>query len=319
MLIESVPLEIVDFRDERFRLSEELVSENLQRSLKEVGLICPVVLLPVGEKRRVIVCGFRRLHALRRMGATHAAGRLLDPAQHGPLEAFRIALWDNLAHRKLGLLESARAVRVLEHECGLPRNAIVRDYLPLLGFSPRDEILRSCLALHALRPRLRRLLGEGRITETTAGRLASHSGEEQDRAADLLERVKLSASRQREVLELVDAVGGSRKFSGALDVAGVAAALADTGMTPVERGEKIRRFLFERQYPRLTGAEERFRSSKASLGLTGRIRVRHEPFFESSRIFVEFEADSAEEFRAAAESLGGAARGDSLEGLFKVW
>ena len=61
-------LERIDFADETFRISEDLECEVLLTSLREIGQVHPVLLLDEGEKCR-IVCGFRRLHALRRLNA----------------------------------------------------------------------------------------------------------------------------------------------------------------------------------------------------------------------------------------------------------
>ena len=77
MIYRDISIEEIDFENETFRISEELVSDPLIASMREIGQLNPVVLLQENVRYR-IVCGFRRLHALRRMNITKVLARILE-------------------------------------------------------------------------------------------------------------------------------------------------------------------------------------------------------------------------------------------------
>jgi len=108
MIFQEIALEQIGFEDETFRLSEQLDFTPVRDSLREVGQINPVVLLD-GHPQMKIVCGFRRLRALKQLNKSHALARILDSKAVGSRNAFDLALWDNLSHRQLDPLEKARA------------------------------------------------------------------------------------------------------------------------------------------------------------------------------------------------------------------
>ncbi|MCL2877826.1 MAG: ParB N-terminal domain-containing protein, partial [Acidobacteria bacterium] len=67
MVLKDVEIGGIDAECEDLRISEELDSADLEDSLRAVGQLNPVILLERGA-RPIIVCGFRRIAALRRLG-----------------------------------------------------------------------------------------------------------------------------------------------------------------------------------------------------------------------------------------------------------
>jgi hypothetical protein len=316
MLIEETRIASIDLEDERFRISEVLESEPLERSLAAIGQLNPVLL--AGGARPYPVTGFRRLHALRRTGARNVLARRLPETE--PVEALRIAIWDNLSHRRLTALEQARTLHILKHVCAIPHDDLVQNYLPLLGLAPHKNVLRSFLGLHTLVPGLRRLLGEERLTLSSVEHLSRLSADQQERLAVLLDRIRLSASLQRQVLEFADELAALSGCPAAeiLCRPEITTIADDARLSPFQRGERIHQLLHQWRNPRLSLALETFRSEKKKLGLPGLVRLSPEPFFETPRLRVEFDVSSAARFREVAAALHQAAQAPSLEALFKV-
>ena len=92
MELDNVALESIDLTDQTFRISESLECAGLAKSLREVGQLSPVILLGPRERPGTVVCGFRRLHALRNIGEKSVLVRSLTPGEYRPLQIFRIAL-----------------------------------------------------------------------------------------------------------------------------------------------------------------------------------------------------------------------------------
>ncbi|MBZ5496518.1 MAG: hypothetical protein LAP85_08945 [Acidobacteriia bacterium] len=321
MIVEEVLLAAIDFEDETFRISEDLDLARMCPSLQAAGLIHAVILLEgtVAPGYR-IVCGFRRLHGLRRLGRTTAAARILRPAEFGKLEVFLKAIWDNLSHRQLCPLETARVLYTLKHECGVESEVLIERFLPLLGLSPHRNVLRTYLTLHALHPELRILLNAGHLTLSSAERLAGAAPETQAGLASILGKIRLSASLQRETLDLVEDLTAIGRTTPAevLSQPEILAAASDARISAFQRGEKIHGLLYRQRNPRISQAIERFHSEKAGLNLPGTVRLSPDPFFESPRLRVEFDVASAQAFRETVAALERACRTTSLDRLFEI-
>jgi hypothetical protein len=317
MLIEKIDLAAIDLADERFRISEMLESHALEQSLAEIGQLNPVIL--GGGKALYPVTGFRRLRALHRIGSRHVLVRQLPEALE-PVEAFRIAIWENLAHRQLAPLEQARTLHILKHVCGVPHDELVQRYLPLLELAPHKNVLRSFLGLHSLVPSLRALFSQTRLTPASAEHLSTLPADQQERLAPLLDRIRLSASLQRQVFDIADELAFQRGCTAAdvLCQPEITAIAHDARLSAFERGERVRQLLHQWRNPRLSRAVENFLSEKKKLGLPGIVRLSPEPFFETPRLRVEFDVTSADRFREVTAALHQAAQAPSLDALFKV-
>ncbi|MGA2263266.1 MAG: ParB N-terminal domain-containing protein [Acidobacteriota bacterium] len=321
MILGEVALAAIDIEDESFRISEDLDPAAMDLSLQAIGLINPVMLLectaPSGYR---IVCGFRRLRALRRLAGSKVAARILQPAELSTLEVFLRAVWDNLAHRQLCPLEKARVLFTLRHKCAVEGDLLVAHFLPLLGLSSHRNVLQGYLALHQLHPELRRLLNAGHLTMSSAERLARTTPATQAGSVALLQKIRLSASLQREVLDLSGDLAAVTRttLADVLNQLEIRSIADDPCLSAFQKGEQIHGFLYRQRNPRISRARETFQAEKEGLNLPGTIRLSPDPFFESPRLRVEFDAASAKAFRETVEALERACRTTSLERLFEI-
>ena len=320
MVVEDARLDSVDYRDETCRVSENLDPPQLENSLREIGQANPVVLVDRNPGCLMIVCGFRRLRALRRLGHSTALARIL-PADALPLlEAFRLALWENLSHRQLNPLEAARALFTLRHTCGLTEESILRGYMPALGLAAHPHVLHSYLGLHLLHPQLRVQFNEGRLTLATVEHLASRPPTLQEAFAVIMAGIRLTASLQRQMLELVDELAArtacpAEEVLQQPEVIGIA---TEAGLAPHEKGRKLYDLLYRQRFPRISAAEDRFVAATSEIDLPGDVHVHHDRYFETPAIRVGFQAASAARFRTLAGALDKAARSPELEKLFQI-
>ncbi len=319
MIFKEILFEEIDVENEAFRISEILDSTPLLDSLRAIGQLNPVLLLE-RSPRKVIVCGFRRIRAMERLGKPRILARILSEESIKLSEIFGLALWDNLSHRQLEPLEKARALLGLQQTCGVPDDALVKTYLPLLGLTPHEGVLRSYLTLNNARPGLRRCLAEGQLTHSSVENLAEMPSQIQDSIAALMTGIRLSASLQRKVLALLEDLSAMTEtlLDAPLDHPEVLAVLNDSRLSPYQKGEKLHEALYRLRNPMLSRASDRFLSQKKKLGLPGSIQITSHPFFETTDLRIEFEASSVERFREQAALLHKAAQLPELEGLFQL-
>ena len=320
MIVEDVRMDRVEFEDETCRISEDLDPPQLESSLREIGQVNPVVLVDKSSGGLMIVCGFRRLRALRRLGRPTALARILPEVDLPLPEALRLALWENVSHRELSPLEAARALFTLRHICGLPEESILESYMPALRLASHPHVLHGYLSLHSLHPQLRTQLNEGRLTLATVGHLASKPSTFQGAFASLTVGIRLTASLQRQVLELVAELAALNDCpaEAVLERPEVIGISSDASLAPQEKGQRLYDLLYRQRFPRISAAEDRFVAAISEIGLPGDVQVRHDRYFETPSIHVEFQAASTERFRVLAGTLDNAAQSPGLEKLFQI-
>lgn len=319
MICREILIEEIDFENETFRISEEVVSAPLIASMREIGQLNPVVLLEENLRYR-IVCGFRRLHALRRMNISKVLARVLEGKSPDSPDVFDLALWDNISHRDLGSLEKARVLFKLKNNFGVSDQVLIQVYLPRIDLKPHKKILRTHMMLHESRPDFRMYFKEGRLTQASLEYLSAIPALSQEIIASSIRGIRLSASSQRKFFSLLEDLaamtgtepGNTLKDLQVLDV------LNDVRLSPVERGEKVYAILYRFRYPRVSQAEERFMERRKSLGLPGSVRITADPYFETTDLRVAFSARDAERFRELAADILKASRKPELDRLFQI-
>ena len=317
MVLKDIEIGAIDAECEDFRISEDPDSASLEDSLRAVGQLNPVILLERGV-RLIIVCGFRRIAVLRRLGARAVIARILTDEDCRTRHPLEMALYDNLAHRKPSPLEQARALVKLRDDCGIARERLIGEYLPLMGLPPRENALEARLALHAAQPELKRLFAADALTLASMERLAKLSKNEQDRFAALMTAVRLSASLQKKTLDLLEDLAGMNRadFTAPLEIEEIRKLLRDAKLSSFQKGEKLYVTLYRLRNPRVACAEADFAAQRKLLELPGAIRLAPSPYFETAELRVEFDASSPEEFRELVAALQRAADFPGLKKLF---
>jgi ParB-like chromosome segregation protein Spo0J len=318
MDFKDIELETIDFSDETFRITENLDSTPLLESLREIGQLNPVILLEE-KSRYIVICGFRRLHALRRLGTPRTLARVVSGNDGDSAKLFLWTLRDNLSHRQFDPLEKARILSKLKNNFKISDEILIKLTMLLLGLSPHENVLRSYLRLHEIHPDLRTCLVESRLTLSSLETLAQLPADAQERIAALMGKIRLSASLQRkffDVLEDLDAMAGSHPGA-ALEDPEALAIIHDARLSSFQKGEQAYEWINRRRNPSLTRAMERFRDRKKRLDLPGSIKISADPFFENPGMHVEFDAPDLKRFRELVDALHKAAHSQAMEDLFR--
>jgi ParB family transcriptional regulator, chromosome partitioning protein len=138
----------------RVHFDEELLAD-LAASIREIGVLQPVLVRPAGDERYELIAGERRWRAARRAGLTTipAIIRLTDD-----VSSVEQALVENLHRQDLTALEEAAAFQQLIEDFGLTHEQVSTR----VGKS--RSAVTNTLRLMQLPPAIQHLLADGRLS-----------------------------------------------------------------------------------------------------------------------------------------------------------
>lgn len=291
---------------ERYSISFPQESEALKVSLREVGLLEPLLLRQT-EEGFELVCGAKRLKALEELGHKEAEARVFRAGELTEGQAVRMAVAHNLPHG-LNLMEKARAAERLER-LGVPQEEVIGRWLPLMGLQPHKGLWAKLKALLRLPEGIQTYLVEQGLSLSASLEFLPFEAEELEALEGMLRSLRPGENKLKEVLRHLLEVSRREGISAAC-LLEQAREIWDQRERPrVQRLEGLRRWLRRRRYPRFSSLEEEFRKFKASLHLPPEVAFHHPPFFEGEEFRIELRFRDREGLKEAAERLLRVARG----------
>jgi ParB family chromosome partitioning protein len=171
----------------------------LANSIREHGVIQPLVVAPVADGTFTLIAGERRLQAARKAGFKTVPVIVRHASDQELLE---LALIENIQRADLNPLEEAEAYQQLTREFGLSHDAVAER----VGKS--RAAISNTIRLLELTSRVKQALVNGRITEGHARALLGLSSARAQESA--LQTVVRNELNVRQVEELVRKLGGKR-------------------------------------------------------------------------------------------------------------
>ncbi|MBV9574868.1 MAG: ParB/RepB/Spo0J family partition protein [Acidobacteriales bacterium] len=194
--VAEIPLDRIDRNPYQTRLNfnEEELKE-LSQSIKEVGIVQPIVVRPLAAGRYALVLGERRLRASKLAGQTtiRAIVRRVSDQQ-----AAEMTVVENLQRQDLTCMEQANAFAKLSREFGLTQEQIGQR----IGLS--RESVSNYMRLLKLPENVRRYLQDGRLGFSEA-RVLLQLGDDAQRISDFATQAvdaKFSVHELQSLVEL---------------------------------------------------------------------------------------------------------------------
>jgi ParB-like chromosome segregation protein Spo0J len=312
-----VSLNDIDLHDLSFIITAGRGSEAIARSVQQVGLLQPPLLVFGGAKKTYrIVCGFLRIQAIAALGWQDVPAKICDP-KTDERQLLLCALHDNLSHRVCNPVERAYAVERLF--AFFPREDILANWQPLLGLPPTGRALEDPLLLARLDADIQESVHQGGLSEKNALRLSALEQDDRRALFKLMCRVHLSSSKQAELIENCcdlarrDAVS-LRQIVNHEDIAAI---LGHEKLNLSQKGDQLRQWVRKRRFPGLTRSEQRFAAAHKKLHLPRGIELFSPPFFEGDTYRVEIEFTTAGALDKAGDEIKRLAHNPVLKELLE--
>lgn len=265
----TILLSDIDSENQTFRITTRSDSEDLLISIRRVGLTQPPLLM-TDSAGYTIVCGFRRIDACRSLGWRRVfAGILAKTVDRFKAAQFSIA--DNASQRSLNLVETSRALKLLDKFS--PDDQQRRDAGQALGLPTNNSVAQQIKKIC----RLPLAVQEGILANTINLAMALELGRLDPGCAKelswLFKELKLGLNKQRELLFLIKEIAERENTSIPLVIAEKALQeiLKNEEMDRAVRRQKVRKYLRQRRFPAFSRAESNFRKWVGQLKLGNNI------------------------------------------------
>ncbi len=279
----TVEIDKIDGNERSFCISYPLEDDLLLASIARFGILLPLSLLR--EDDPVVVAGFKRLDAARRLGMTEVPCVYLDI---GARQALLTAINDNLA-RPLNTVEKALCISKML-AAGFTREEVC-EVAALLGLPPRENTLETAVAAASAQTPVLSFLVKRRLPFPLVEQLFWFDVEEQESIIRLAEAVGGTVSSLREMLHLMMLLKVKR---GAVDF---------RQLDGAKDADALRLRLKRQTHPLLSGLEEKLAALMSACALPPQIKVKVDPAFEKESIDISLRAGNMREIEDALARL----------------
>ena len=171
---------------------DEKAIDDLTRSVREHGIVQPIVVTRTSDNRYRLIAGERRFRAAQKAGLQNVPAVIKDLLQES--DALQIALIENIQREDLNPMEEANAYHQLHDEFGLTQEEISKRV------GKERSTVANFLRLLKLPDPVKKLLASGELSMGHARALLSlDSAKKQEQLADRIVRSSLNV-RQAEML-----------------------------------------------------------------------------------------------------------------------
>jgi hypothetical protein len=308
-------LSVIDLKDDTYRITTAGVLEDLAKSLQHVGLINPPILVQK-QDRFSIVTGFRRIAAMQKLNYGQISAKVM-PTESSTLECIRIAIADNTSQRKLDLLESSRALALLDAHVE-DRECLVKE-AKNLGLPDNRHHIEKIMGICRLPHLIQAGIFQNRISLSMAAELQEFDASTGGLLARLFMELKINQNKQKEICSHLKEIARREKrcTQEILLSEGVSEVLADKDLDNLQKTMVVRSNLRRRRFPNLSLAEESFQRNLRKLNLGGRINLVPAEYFEGTSLKLNMSFRDEAEYKEQIDILNKTLINPHLKNIFQ--
>jgi hypothetical protein len=250
----------------------------LVRSIAKVGLINQPFVARKDKGRIQVVAGYRRLLALKKLQRERVLCWDLSHLSLGERVLFNF--YDNHATRGFNDVEISMVLSRMVTQ--LSKEAVLREYMPLLGLPSHEEILDRYLVLESLEHPIKVALVQKAFSFRALRPLLDTDADTRQTVFHWMLHFKFNFNQQLQVIEyILDLCEKENKKARALlEEEDFGTLVKDARMNTPQKAKQVVDRLRARCHPALTRAEQVFRTRVSQLGLPDGAVIKHPPFFE---------------------------------------
>lgn len=313
--LKDIEISDIDIQDDTYRISTPTAIDDLTASIRHVGLLNPP-LLKLKQDQYIIISGYKRIEAARKLGFVSLAARLL-PENTVFLDCVRLAISDNVVHRELNLVEVARCLAMLSRCISDP--ALLFDEARHLGLPGNRQYFKKVLKISQFPETVAAGLAEGRISLNVATELQRFGYDSADLLATLFRTLKINQNKQKEICTHLKEIAFRENLTvqTVMDDLSFSDLIADTSSSNQHKTNAIRSHLHKRRFPHLWKAQEQNRQAVKALKPDQSFQIQPPEYFEEPSFTLHLKFKNKDELNQHIARLKRMLTNPSLDQLFK--
>ncbi len=313
----KIPLKEIDCENTLTDFSLSPPPEPLADSLREIGVIHPVVLKRT-ENGYQILCGHRRATLLASLGCTDIPARILQ-TEMNDADKLALNLTENQAHRQYSDIEKGGILSKLA-QAGIPENAIIEKYMPLLSLQRSKKLVEDFSRIEDLASDFKQLLHELNVPIRIFSPLFQWDGDSQNAAETLFSILRPGINKWRDLLELISETSGiiGQSPKDMIRHEEIQSILAKSDSSAHEKYDQIFATLFPRRHPALAVVKQKVARTLDQLKLGDQTKIRVQESFETEDIRIEVKARDQKSLIDQADKLQEASRSEAMAELLRI-
>jgi ParB-like chromosome segregation protein Spo0J len=285
--MKRIPFSQIDFADSTYTLlpfADDQENPVLRDSIARAGLLHPPIIKENIDAAFQIVAGRKRLHILRDTFAVQDCTCIILPRDLDRMSAYTILFEETLLARPLTPVEKAVFFTNILQDIDVQQAA--RQFLPRLGLTPNPYHIERVMALLDLEEPLLIKLHQGILSEKTALELTRISFRDRMALYETIDQLQLSVGKQQQLLLACKELSARTRTAIADILSGpeVNGILNHPQANPPQKSTQLMAWLARQRFPRLSAAEQKFKSLTDSLELPPEAVLSHSLSFERDAI-----------------------------------
>lgn len=313
----SIPIESIDRNDTLYRITSvpsALIDEN---SLQQFGIIAPVIVQRTTGGNLRVVDGFYRLRIADSAGLPDVPALIVAMDD---LSCFRYAVSQAVAQGRCSAFDLSDALYKLLNVFNVPIGEILQTYVPLMGFTPMEDMLDKLLGLQSFSAEQRSILERTAIESDKVFILNEIDASIRDDVIHLLAALRPSQNKFRQLVEWIDEIA-RREDIPVSEVIGdpvVREILDDQVLNSGQKLNRLRDTLFHRRNPSVSGTLNAVDQKIRELKLGNQVKLTVPPYLEGSKMSVELSFQTKQQLQAALERLRAASEKPGFDEILSL-
>lgn len=302
--------------DHTFRITTRENVDDLMDSIQNVGILNLPLLMEKGPEY-IILCGFRRIEACRRLGWSGIRSRILD-SDTKKLKCTRYAITDNASQRPLNLIETSRSIQMLSPFFS-DINELSQE-MSILGLPDHPSVIKKIKDICLLPKSIQNGILSDTISLAMAlelGKMPKNVGED---FVKLFNFLKPSLNKQREIIIQVKEISLREgiPMERVLENHHLTSILTHEDLDKNQKTEKIRNYLKQRRFPTISRTEKIFEKHLKKLNLGKGVKLIPPHNFEGTTYMLKFSFNSLNELKELKTSLDTLVQNPSLKKIISL-
>ncbi|MDO8945834.1 MAG: ParB N-terminal domain-containing protein [Desulfocapsaceae bacterium] len=256
----------------------------LKQSFEESGILHPLIVQQAPNGTFELICGRKRLHALKHHFKQTFAPCLIIPADCDPYAFFLYILTDQQVHGLLTPMEAAFFLKYCLQK--IDEKEAINFFLPRLGYKQQSTILHQVIRLLTLDENIQRQIHHGFISDKIAFELLDLPPEDRSSLSKLFELLQPGTGKQKRILLLSREIAqrSQQTITTLFEEQEFQYILEHTEMNAPQKVHSILELLQKKFYPQSSDAEQIFKDRVRILNLPEGYQLTHSLNFEKDAV-----------------------------------